>query len=92
MTKDKVDPRVTKRRVTMKSVSLDPSGVLVTIEINDYVRPDHLDAYLADARPKWQLVTVSDEPDAGPGGYEGETHVPAHLPLPDAGTTYPAGG
>jgi hypothetical protein len=33
---------------------------------------------------------VSDEPDAGPGGYYGETAVPAHLPLPDAGVVYPA--
>lgn len=84
------DPRVTKRRVTMKSVSLNATGDTITYEAVDYVRPDHLDAYVADARTRWQAVTVSDEPDAGPGGYEGETFVPAHLPLPDAGVLYPA--
>lgn len=84
------DPRVTKRRVTMRSVSLSVDGVTLTHEAVDYVRPDHLDAYVADARTRWQSVVVSDEPDAGPGGYEGETSVPAHLPLPDAGVTYPA--
>lgn len=91
------DPRVTKRRVTMKSAGFDAAGNPVIFEVNDYVRPDHLEAYLADANRLdangfrvWQSVTVSDEPDAGPGGYEGATHVPAHLSLPDAGTTYAA--
>ncbi len=85
------DPRVTKRRVTMKTISLSADGHTTLVhEAVDYVRPDHLDAYVADARTRWQSVTVSDEPDAGPGGYEGETHVPAHLDLPDAGVTDPA--
>lgn len=84
------DPRVTKRRVTMRSVTLSPDGQTLTHEAVDYVRPDHLDAYVADARTRWQSVIVSDEPDAGPAGYEGQTIVPAHLPLPDAGVTYPA--
>ncbi len=83
------DPRITKRRVTMRSIQLTPTGP-VEHKAVDYVRPDHLDAYVADARTRWQVVEVSDEPDAGPGGYEGQTAVPAHLPLPDAGTTYPA--
>ncbi len=77
------DPRVTKRRVTMTSFKERRIAV-------DYVRPDHLDAYVADARTRWDVVDVSSEPDAGPGGYEGATHVPAHLDLPDAGVTYPA--
>lgn len=93
-TKTKTDPRVTKRRVTMKSVevSLTPEGMEVRREFTavDHVRPDHLDEYVRDAREKWQVVTVSEEPDAGPAGYEGATHVPEHLNLPDAGTTYPA--
>lgn len=86
----KSDPRVTKRRVDMRSVFLNERGDMIEAGCPDYVRPDHLDAYVADARTRWQSVTVSEEPDAGPGGYEGATHVPAHLDLPDAGTTYPA--
>lgn len=91
----KKDDRVTKRRVTMRSTQVvgydhDGNPALQNFEATDYVRPDHLDAYLADARTKWQLVEVSDEPDAGPGGYEGATAVPDHLPLPDAGVVYPA--
>jgi len=89
-------PEITKRKVTMRSVSLsgttnnkgEPEYIIH--EAVDYVRPDHLDAYVADARTRWQSVTVSKEPDAGPGGYDGATHVPEHLDLPDAGVTYPA--
>lgn len=86
-----IDPRITKRRVTMRSAVLLPDGATAISEAVDYVRPDHLDAYVADAMTRWQVVEVSEEPDAGPGGYEGETTVPAHLTsLPDAGVTYPA--
>lgn len=84
---------VTKRRVTMTSyttVLIDGHPVPSEVKVEDYVRPDHLEAYVADARTRWQAVTVSDEPDAGPGGYHGETVVPAHLNLPDAGVTYAA--
>lgn len=85
------DPRITKRRVTMRSITLSPDGSrTLTHEAVDYVRPDHLEAYVADAKTRWQSVTVSDEPDAGPAGYDGETAVPAHLNLPDAGAVYPA--
>lgn len=90
MARTPVDPRVDKRKVTMKSVRLLPDGRTAEYVATDYVRPDHLEAYVADARTRWQHVEVSETPDAGPGGYEGQTHVPAHLPLPDAGTTYPA--
>lgn len=83
------DPRVTKRRVTMRSTVAIPGGVAEHVAV-DYVRPDHLDAYVADARTRWQVVEVSDVPDAGPAGYEGATCVPAGLSVPDAGTTYPA--
>lgn len=82
-------PVIDKRKVTMRSVSLASNGVTMTQEAVDYVRPDHLDAYITDAQKKWQFVEVSDEPDAGPGGYEGQTAVPEHLPLPDAGVVYP---
>lgn len=82
---------ITKRRVTMKSIVLSPDGnVSLVHEATDYVRPDHLDAYVADARQRWQSVVVSEEPDAGPGGWGGVTAVPEHLDLPDAGRVYDA--
>ena len=83
-------PEITKRRVTMTSVTAGPGGVVLTHQAVDYVRPDLLDAYAADASKRWQQVEVSDEPDAGPGGYDGETHVPAGLDHPLAGQTFPA--
>ena len=91
----KTDPRVDKRRVTMTNYStvVDEETGNVTVakrEAVDYVRPDFLDAYVADAKTRWQTVTVSDEPDAGPGGYDGQTHVPARLTHPLAGQTFPA--
>ena len=90
MASKKNDDRVTKRRVTMKSIGLSPDGATtLAYEATDYVRPDHLEAYVADARTRWQSVEISDEPDAGPGGYEGATYVPTHLDVPDAGQLYP---
>ena len=90
MASKKNDDRVTKRRVTMKSIGLSPDGsTTLQYEATDYVRPDHLEAYVADARTRWQSVEVSEEPDAGPGGYEGATSVPNHLDVPDAGQFYP---
>lgn len=73
MTTKTKDPRVTKRRVTMRSVSLSAAGATLTREATDYVLPEELDAYLERARAGWQMVEVSEEPDAGPGGYEGQT-------------------
>lgn len=75
---------------SVEVIATEEGELRVERQAVDYVRPDHLDAYVADARTKWQLVTVSDEPDAGPGGYEGATAVPDHLSLPDAGVVYPA--
>lgn len=86
----KKDDRIDKRRVTMKNVTLLANGETATLEATDYVRPDHLDAYVADAKTRWQFVEVSEEPDAGPGGYHGQTAVPASLDLPDAGVVYEA--
>lgn len=83
------EPEVTKRRVTMRSAVLTPQGVM-NLEATDYVRPDFLDAYLDDARGRWQVVEVSDEPDAGPAGYHGATTVPEGLNHPLAGQTFPA--
>jgi len=99
----KTDARVDKRRVTMTNyfvAGVDDQGdpVVAKTEVVDYVRPDFLDAYVAHARgtdpttgaPRWQQVQVSDEPDAGPGGYDGATHVPDALDHPLAGSTFPA--
>jgi len=69
-----------KKKVTMRSVGLSPDGkTSVNYEAVDYVPESILDAYVADAQLRWQLVEVSDEYDAGPGGPKGETHIPAHL-------------
>lgn len=73
---DHPDP---KFRVEMRSVSLAADGTLIEKHATDYVPQSILDAYVADARNKWQAVTVSDEPDFGPGGLDGDTHYPEHL-------------
>jgi hypothetical protein len=98
-TQTKPEPEVTKRRVTMTSVTAtvepDPDRpgetqiVTRRMQATDFVRPDILDAYVADARTRWQVVEVSDEPDAGPAGYHGATHVPPQLNHPLAGQTFP---
>jgi hypothetical protein len=89
------EPEITKRRVDMINIvaaGVDDEGRTITHEYRatDYVRPDFLDAYLADARTKWQVVTVADEPDAGPAGYDGPTFVPANLDHELAGQYFPA--
>lgn len=92
----KKDDRVTKRKVTMKAYSIkvneDGSAVAVEHVATDYVRPDFLDAYVAEAKGngRWTTVEVSDEPDAGPGGYDGQTVVPETLDHPLAGKTFAA--
>lgn len=92
----KNDPRVTKQKVTMTSVFavMDGNGIVEVQQQQaiDYVRPDILDAYVTDAKTRWQSVIVTDEKDAGPGGYDGQTHIPASLDHPLAGTTDPATG
>lgn len=95
----KWDERIDKRRVTMVNVVVDPTNTIekedgtvqvatITHKAIDYVRPDFLDAYVADARGRGWTVLVSDEPDAGPGGYHGATAVPSHLNHPLAGQTF----
>lgn len=88
------DDRIDKRRVTMRSYRTRTNDTgEATVEMHeavDYVRPDILEAYLAVARDNWQSVVVSDEPDAGPGGYHGQTHVPDNLDHDLAGQTFPA--
>jgi hypothetical protein len=84
------DEQITKRRVTMANAIVTPGGEMYKQEAVDYVRPDFLDVYVEDAKTRWQVVTVSDEPDAGPAGYHGATHVPEHLDHPLAGQTFAA--
>ncbi len=86
----KKDDRIDKRRVTMTTYAADARGDVQKHEAVDYVRPDFLDVYVTDARTRWQTVTVSDEPDAGPGGYHGQTAVPGGLAHPLAGKTFTA--
>jgi hypothetical protein len=88
MSPDTPDPRIDKHKVTMRNfiTTVDEEGQpqIHTHEASDYVPPDILDAYVADARTRWQSVTVSEEPDAGPGGYEGDTNIPVQLEGRDA--------
>lgn len=97
MTETLPEPQITKKRVTMRTAGIAPGmtdnagqPVIQITEGVDYVREDFLDAYVADARRRWQTVEVSEEYDAGPGGYHGATHVPATLDHPLAGVTFPA--
>jgi hypothetical protein len=70
---------VDKRKVTMRSVTMGKNGLVIDQTAVDYVRPDFLDAYVADAETRWQSVVVDDEPDAGPAGWHGDTVIPEHL-------------
>jgi hypothetical protein len=72
------DEVITKRRVTMTSYIATPVGFDTHLAV-DYVGPELIDAYVADASLRWQLVEVSVDLDAGPGGFYGDTIVPAHL-------------
>lgn len=69
-----------KRKVSMRNVTLLANGDVANMEATDYVPVDILDAYVADARTRWQFVQVEeDKHDPGPAGDKGETAVPAHL-------------
>jgi hypothetical protein len=92
---------VTKRRVVMRNVvyvGTNDAGedIFERREVEDYVPDDVregvnvLERYVADARTRWQSVEVSEEPDAGPLGYHGPTHIPAGLDHPLAGQTFKA--
>lgn len=87
------DPRVTKRKVVMRSLTAGPeAGQVLEWVKEDYVREDFLDAFLVLARQNWQQVTVEPGYDAGPGGYDGATYVPPGLGHPLAHHYYPATG
>lgn len=66
-------------KVTMRSVGLGANGELQTHEATDHVDIAHLDAYVADAKTRWQSVTVSDEIDHGPGGEHGAYKIHPHM-------------
>ncbi len=92
MSETPVDERITKKRVTMKSAMLRRDGAIEMHEATDYVREDFLEAYVTDALTRWQFVEVSEEYDAGPGGYHGSTYVPEGLDHPEAGVFHEATG
>jgi acyl-CoA reductase-like NAD-dependent aldehyde dehydrogenase len=81
---------IEKRKVVMTTVvaaGTDPetgNQVVATHQAVDYVPTNILDAYVADAKAKWQDVQVGEDHDPGPGGDDGATHYPAHLDHPDA--------
>lgn len=89
------EPQVTKRRVTMTEPKpfKDSLGDWIipdkSTTVTDYVRPDFLDAYVADAQTRWDRVDVGDL-DAGPNGYNGPTYVPDQLDHELAGQTFEA--
>ena len=94
-----VDPRVTKKRLELTSVAYagkDENGVdtFHKYEVVDYIdtaRPGLLEAAIAAAQAAgWQHITVSEEFDAGPGGYDGPTHVPDAWDHELSGQTFPA--
>lgn len=67
----------TKRRATMVSyqATTDSDGkpVVRKFEAVDYWHVEEIDARTQAALAGgWQHVEISDEPDAGPGGYHGE--------------------
>lgn len=70
---------IDRRKVTMKSVALSPDGSLQVHEATDYVDVEHIEAYVADAKTRWQSVVVGDEPDHGPGGAKGHYAVHPHM-------------
>lgn len=70
--------REEKRKVVMRSATLQADGTTVVQEAADYVPVDILDDYVADARERWQVVEVPepDKHNSGPGGDKGETKRP----------------
>lgn len=66
-------------QVTMRSVGLAPNGSQLLHEAIDHVDIEHLDAYVAEAKTRWQSVVVSEEPDHGPGGEDGDYTIHEHM-------------
>jgi hypothetical protein len=78
-----------RRKVTMRAVGLSPDGDLQLHEATDYVDLEHLDAYVADARTRWQSVIVGEETDHGPGGEDGHYDVQAATSAPEIPVGHP---
>jgi hypothetical protein len=68
-----------KYRVEMRSVTLAADGALIRRERFDYVPQSILAGYVEHARTLWQSVVMSEEPDFGPAGIDGDTVIPDHL-------------
>lgn len=66
-----LDPLIPSPRylVTMTTAIALPDGGVITHKATDYVAPGDLNAYVADARTRWQSVTVADQPVNMAGPY-----------------------
>lgn len=92
------DLRITKRKVTLTSVTpagTGPDGrplinTQVQVDYWDAARPGLIDALTAEMRARGWFVEVGTEPDAGPAGYDGATVIPAGINHRLAGQTFPA--
>lgn len=72
-------------KVTMVNYFANPvTGKPEQHEATDHVAAEHLEEYVADAKTRWQAVTVSDEIDHGPGGVNGAYDVVAATTSPEA--------
>lgn len=80
------DGVVEKRKVTMVNITAipahdgNPEGIKRE-ELTDYVPLEILDAYVEDAKTRWQVVDVDHEGghNSGPGKDDGDTDFEAHL-------------
>lgn len=76
---------IEKRHVRLQNtqvVGYDENGraMLADHVVDDYVPVTILDAYLEDARTRWQFAdVVADAHDPGPAGDDGFTHYPHHI-------------
>jgi hypothetical protein len=69
-----------RRKVTMISFFADPvTGMAIKHEAIDFVGVDDVDAYVADARTRWQSVIVGTSNEHGPGGDKGHYALPQHI-------------
>jgi hypothetical protein len=87
---------IEKRRVTMRTTVLagqneEGQDLFQDFIAEDYVPVEILDAYVADARTRWQTVTVGEEHEDGPGGQDGKVVVPKGLDHELAGKTLAKG-
>jgi hypothetical protein len=68
------EPKVRKYKVTMRSLVALSDGATAEATATDYVPEEILDAYVEDARTRWQSVDVDkSKHDPGPAGDTGKT-------------------